>query len=146
MKSAESNTVEAVGELEAFPEDAPDDLGEFVEPVYSDHQLNRLHRDVSDDVCGGATWRSADEEVKVMDYSACGYWAVEASELEIRDGRLHIDCKSNGEVSGLAREGAYELADEYMRGEADLEAEAKERKRQGQQTLDQIVTDGGVDE
>lgn len=110
---------------ERFPEDAPEDLDGLVSVQYDEHEFERLHRDVEKEPYGGATWRSDDEEVKVMNYAACGYWAVEASRREFDEER---DCwvtygKSNGAVDGLDREEAFRLADVYMSGEVELTAE-----------------------
>jgi hypothetical protein len=126
-----------------FPDDAPEDLAELTSTVYVEHVFHHLHRSAAEEPVGGVTWRSDDEEVKVMNYAASGYWAVEASRREFDEDR---DCwvthgKSNGDVKGLDRREAYQLADEYMAGEREL-GESEDR-RERQQTFGELVTDGG---
>jgi len=106
---------------ERFPDDAPEDLDDLVS-VQDEHEFERLSRDVEGEPYGGATWRSDDEEVCVMNYAACGYWAVEASAREYDDERgwWVTYRKSNGAVDGLDREEAFRLADAYMSGEIGL--------------------------
>jgi hypothetical protein len=129
-----------------FPDDAPKAYGDLVSAVYDAHEFHRLHRNVSDEPVGGATWRSDDEEVKLMHYSTCGYWAVEASRLEYDDERERniVYSKSNGAVDGLTQERAFQLADEYMAGETDLPDHDPQQNQSGQQTLSDVVarTDG----
>jgi len=135
---------QSTSETERFPEDAPEDFGNLVSREYDEHEFHRLHRNVSEESIGGATWRSDDEEVKVMNYAACGYWAVEASRIEYdeEDGHPVIYANSNGAVDGLAREEAFRLADDKMNGEADLANNERSEPRSGQQTLDEVMTNG----
>ncbi|QLH82230.1 hypothetical protein [Halosimplex pelagicum] len=132
-----------------FPDDAPENLRALTEAEYEEHRLQRIHRSVSEEPCGGAIWLSEDEAVRVMKYGDS--WAVEAPPLERKppdyagddaDERLHFfEYKMRAE-HGLAEREAYELADSYMRGEAELTEDAwwvgDNDEPAGQQTLDEI--------
>jgi len=136
---------QSIDETERFPEDAPEDFANLVSREYDEHEFHRLHRNVAGKPIGGATWRSDDEEVKVMNYAAWGYWAVEASRIEHDEDNGHavIYANSNGAVDGLAREEAFRLADSSMTGEAELANNGHSEPRSGQQTLDEVMANGG---
>lgn len=132
-----------------FPDDAPETLQGLTEPEYEEHTLQRIHRTVSGEPYGGAIWLSEDEAVRVMKYNDS--WAVEAPPLEREvpdyasddaDEQLHfLEYKMDAELD-LTEEEAYELADSYMRGDAELTDDAwwvgENNQRRGQQTLDDI--------
>lgn len=135
-----------------FPDDTPEQLRALTEPSYEEFVFSRLIRDVSGDALGGAVWIRADRKVRVMGYT--DMWAVEAPPIERKtpdyasddaDKVPHImECEMDAEF-GLDREEAYELADAYMRGEAELTdidqwVGENDTEQRGQQTLADIVT------
>lgn len=132
-----------------FPNDAPEALQSLTEPEYEGYTLQRIHRTVSGEPCGGAIWLGEDEAVRVMKYNDS--WAVEAPPLERKvpdyanddaDEQLHfLEYEMDAELD-LTKEEAYELADSYMRGDAELTDDAwwvgENDQERGQQTLDDI--------
>lgn len=134
-----------------FPDDAPENLRTLTSPEYENHTLQRIHRTVSEEPCGGALWLAEDEAVRVMKYADS--WAVEAPPLEWKvpdyasddaDECLHfLEYEMDAELA-LSEQEAYRLADAYMRGEADLTEDAwwvedNSKGQIGQQTLDDIT-------
>ena len=132
-----------------FPDDAPDTLRELTDPEYDEHTLQRVHRGVSEEPVGGAIWLGETEAVRVMKYTDS--WAVEAPPVEKRtpdyagddaDGQLHFVEYEMDAEHGLTEREAYELADSYMRGDAELTEEAwwvsEDDQQAGQQTLSDI--------
>jgi len=77
-----------------------------------------------------------------MNYTACGYWAVEAFRIEYDEENGHpvIYANSNGAVDRLTREEAFRLADDKMNDEAELANNERSEPRSGQQTLDEVMT------
>lgn len=141
-------TEEPASEAE-FPDDAPEILRELTDAEYKRHRLQRIHRTVSGEPCGGAVWLGEDEAVRVMKYTDS--WAVEAPPLERKvpdyasenaDEQLHFVEYEMSAEHGLGEREAYELADSYMRGDAELTEEAwwvgENDESTGQQTFDDI--------
>lgn len=132
-----------------FPDDAPATLRELTNPEYEEHALQRVHRNVSEEPIGGAIWLSETEAVRVMKYKES--WSVEVPPVEMKvpsyasddaDELLHfIEYEMDAE-HGLTEREAYELADSYMRGDAELTEDAwwvgKNDQETGQQTLSDI--------
>jgi hypothetical protein len=143
-------TGEPTSEAE-FPDDAPENLRELSDAEYEEHRLQRIHRNVSGEVHGGAVWLSKDEAVRVMRYADS--WAVEAPPLEWKapdyasdgaDRQLHfIEYEMDAEY-GLTEREAYKLAHSYMQDDAELTEEAwgesGNLESAGQQTFDDIST------
>lgn len=134
-----------------FPEDTPETLQALLEPTYEDFTLCRIHRDVSGDPVGGALWVGKTRAVRVIQYTDC--WAVESPPIERKvpdyasddaDEVPHfIEYEMDAEF-GLDERQAYELADSYLQGEAELTDDAwwgaeDTRDQTGQQTLNEIA-------
>lgn len=113
---------ESINGTDRFPDNVPEDLGDLVSAVYEEHEFHNLYRSAAGDRVSGATWRSDNEDVTVMNYGGFGYWTVEASRREFDEDRscLVTHGKSGGAVDGLDREAAFRLANYYMSGEIEL--------------------------
>lgn len=146
------STESTEGNREAFPGDAPADLCALTAVKYDAHAFHRLHRTCPGDPSGGAEWQADDELVRVMGYQE--EWAVEAAPIErqppgnsassAQSGEVHIIEYEMDAEYGLSQTDAYELADAYMNGDADLSDDAwwvasESASRHGQQTFDDIA-------